>query len=357
MRDNQHEPHDADFERALASGLKGQSAPDSICPDAETLAAFWDQSLAADEQRFWEAHCATCLRCQAHLAALAHTSVVEEDLTEAGRAPRFWWLTDWRWLVPIASAAAVLLAVWVIDPAPLIEPQVSTVRDDSVSNAATGSVEETAERRQPVALERQDVSPAERENFAPETEQALLQDQDEVSALDQVTAAEPAESDAPRDDSRNRLSAPSAMAELAERRLAPQSIDARGATAPISAGRFEASSIIQITSGDGSRRWRVLPPGRLEHSVDGGLTWTMQLEDAGATMSAGFSPSPTVCWIVGGSGAILRTVDGGETWERITAPREVDLTGVEAVDGRSARIDAADGLSFRTEDGGLTWER
>ena len=177
MRDNQHEPHDADFERALASGLKGQSAPDSICPDAETLAAFWDQSLAADEQRFWEAHCATCLRCQAHLAALAHTSVVEEDLTEAGRAPRFWWLTDWRWLVPIASAAAVLLAVWVIDPAPLIEPQVSTVRDDSVSNAATGSVEETAERRQPVALERQDVSPAERENFAPETEQALLQDQ------------------------------------------------------------------------------------------------------------------------------------------------------------------------------------
>ena len=115
--------------------------------------------------------------------------MVEEDLTEAGRAPRFWWLTDWRWLVPIASAAAVLLAVWVIDPAPLIEPQVSTVRDDSVSNAATGSVEETAERRQPVALERQDVSPAERENFAPETEQALLQDQDEVSALDQVTAA------------------------------------------------------------------------------------------------------------------------------------------------------------------------
>jgi photosystem II stability/assembly factor-like uncharacterized protein len=67
--------------------------------------------------------------------------------------------------------------------------------------------------------------------------------------------------------------------------------------------------------------------------------------------------SPTVYWIVGGSGATLRTVDGGETWERITAPREVDLTGVEAVDGHSARIDAADGLSFRTEDGGLTWER
>ena len=343
MRDNQHEPHDADFERALASGLKGQTAPDSACPDAETLAAFCDRSLASDERQFWEAHCAACLRCQAHLAALAQTSAVEEDLTEEHRPRRLGWLTDWRWLVPMASAAAVLLAVWVIDPTPLTEPQVSTVRDDGASNAATGSVEETAERRQPLSLDRLDVSPAERENFAPGTEQ--------------VTAAGPAESDAPRDDSRNRLSAPSATAALAERRLSAQSVDARGATAPITEERLEASNIIEIPAGDGVRRWRILPPGRLEHSVDGGTTWTVQLEDAGAPIRAGVSPSSTICWVVGGSGTILRTVDGGQTWERVTAPRPVDLTGVEAVDGRSATIDAADGLSFRTEDGGLTWER
>jgi len=83
----------------------------------------------------------------------------------------------------------------------------------------------------------------------------------------------------------------------------------------------------------------------------------VQLEDAGAPISAWVSPPSTVRRIVGGSGTILRTVDGGETWERVTAKRPVDLTGVEAVDGRSARIDVVDGISFRTEDGGLPWER
>ena len=353
VRDNQRERHNGDFERALASGLRGQPGPDSTCPDAETLAAFWDQSLAPDEHKFCEVHCATCLRCQAHFAALAHTSAVEEDLAEERRPPSFGWLTDWRWLAPMATAAAVLLAVWSIDPAPLTDLQVPAVDD---SDTAIESVQESAEGRQTAALERQDVSPAERENVAPEADQRLSQVQDEVTALDRAAPAEPADPIAPLEDSRNRSSAPSATAALAERRLAPQSADASEATAPISE-RIKASRLIQVASGDGPIRWRILPPGRVEHSVDGGTTWTVQLADTGAPMSAGFSPSSAVCWIVGGSGTILRTVDGGETWERVTAPRLVDLIGVEAVDGRSARIDAVDGVSFRTEDSGLTWER
>ena len=357
MRDNQHDPHDTNFERALASGLEGQPGPDSTCPDAETIAAFLDQSLAPDERQFWEAHCAGCLRCQAHLAALAHVSEVEDDLAEEPRSPRFGWLIDWRWLAPMATAAAVVLAVWVIDPAPLTEPPVLTVGDDNFSDTATGSVQESAEGRQTAAPERQDVSLAERENLAPEADQRLAQDQDEVSALDRTAPADPADADALRNDSRNRASAPPASTALAERRLAPPSVDARAATSAISADRLEASNMIQVASEDGSLRWRLVPPSRVEHSTDGGMTWTLQIADAGAPMSAGSSPSPSVCWIVGRGGAILRTVDGGETWERVTAPRQMDLTGVAAEDGRSARIDAVDGVSFRTEDGGVTWER
>ena len=89
MSDNQHELHDANFERALANGLKSQPTPETNCPDAETLAAFWDQSLAPDERRFWEAHCAAWRRCQAHLSALAQTSTVEEDLAEERTSTRF----------------------------------------------------------------------------------------------------------------------------------------------------------------------------------------------------------------------------------------------------------------------------
>lgn len=103
MPDNQHEPHDADFERALTNGLKRQPRPDTPCPDAEIHAALWDQSLGSDERQFCEAHCAACSRCQTHLTALAQTSAVEEDLAEKQPAPRFEWLVDWRWLAPMAG--------------------------------------------------------------------------------------------------------------------------------------------------------------------------------------------------------------------------------------------------------------
>ena len=353
MRNNQPDRHDGDFEQALASGLRGQRGSDSACPDAETLAAFWDQSLAADERTFCEVHCATCLRCQAHLAALARTSAVEQNLAEERRPTSFGWLTDWRWLAPMATAAAVLLAVWSIDPAPLPDLQRPAVGD---SDTAVEAIQESAEGRQTAALERQDVAPAERENLTPEADQRVPQVPDEVSVLDQAARAEPADPATPLEESRNRSSAPSATAALAERRLTPQSADASEATAPI-LERLEAGPMIQVASGDGPIRWRILPPGRVEHSVDGGTTWTEQLADASATLSAGFSPSSAVCWIVGANGTILRTSDGGETWERVTAPRQVDLIGIEAVDGRSATIDAVDGVSFRTEDSGLTWER
>ena len=226
--------------------------------------------------------------------------------------------------------------------------------DADVAADATQSVQESAELSRP-AQERQDVSRAARENVALEADGPPSPDA--ASLLDQVVPSEPPALETPRDEARNRASPPSTTGELAERRLVPQSLDARGATAPISAERFEASRGIEVASGDGSRRWRIMPPGRVEHSGDGGTTWTVQLADAGAPMSAGSSPSSSVCWIVGLGGTILRTVNGGETWERVTAPRPVDLTGVEALDGRAARIDAVDGVSFRTEDGGLTWER
>ena len=358
VSDNQHEPHDANFERALTRGLKGQPGPDSACPDAETLAAFSDQSLAPDERRFWEAHCAACMRCQARLAALAQTSAVEDDLAQEGPSTRFGWLTDWRWLAPMATAAVIMLAVWGIDPAPLSDPPMPTVGDADVA-ADAESVRQSAERSQPAAQERQDVSraerEAERENVAVETDGSPPTDA--ASLLDQVVPSEPPDLEAPRDEPRNRASPASTPVELAERRLLPESPDARGATGPLSTERFEASRTIPIASGDGSIRWRIVPPGRVEHSVDGGATWTVQLADTGAPMSAGVSPSSSVCWIVGQSGTILRTVDGGDTWEQVEAPRPVDLTGVDAVDGQAARVDAVDGVSFRTEDGGLTWER
>jgi len=149
--------------------------------------------------------------------------------------------------------------------------------------------------------------------------------------LDQVVAAEPADRDTPRDELKNRESSPAATVELSERRVAPQSADARGAAGAIS----EASGWIVVTSRGSSIRWRVLPPGRVERSAHGGTTWTLQLSDAGGgAISGGSAPSASDCWIVGQGGTILRTVDAGETWQRVTPPRPADLIGIEALDAR-----------------------
>ena len=201
MTDNQHEPHDAAFERALTSGLKRQPEPETDCPDAETLGAFWDQSLAPDERRLWEVHCAACSRCQARFAALAHTAAVEEELAEEQTSRRFGWLFDWRWLVPMTTAAIVLLAVWGIAPEPLTEPQMPMVGDADFA-ATTESVQESAESSQAAPLERPDATRAERESVAAEADGLLAQD--EASALDQVVPAEPSDLDTLRDAVRNR---------------------------------------------------------------------------------------------------------------------------------------------------------
>ena len=255
MPDNQHVPHDASFEKALADGLKSQPGPGTDCPDAETLAAFWDQSLAQDERQLWEAHCATCARCQAHLAALAHTETVEEDPAEP-ETSRFGWLIDWRWLAPMATAAVVLLAVWGIDPTPVTEQAAPTVADFDVGAAASDTVDRSAQSPQLERLERQDVAELERENrerTENQEDQENQEDleaevdtglsQDEASALDQVVPAEPGDRETFRDTPRNRALAPTA--EIAERRLT-QTVEANasGTTASIAA----ASAVSNVVS-------------------------------------------------------------------------------------------------------------
>lgn len=356
MPDNQHEPHDANFERALTSGLKDQPALGNSCPDAETLAAFCEQTLLPDEQRFWEAHCAACSRCQAHLAALAHTSpVFEEDLAERRASPRFAWLTDWRVLAPMATAAVVLLAVWGINPESPTDRQTPTVGDADLAADATEMARGDVQYSRPASQDRREPSRVERESVAPEADAPPARD--EAALLDQVASGEPTDAEARRVDPRSRASISEPPAELSERFFARPAQEVRSATASRSADLSEASGVVEVASGDGSIRWRLLPPSRVERSADGGATWALQLSDAGAMLTAGAAPSASVCWIVGRGGTILLTIDGGETWERVTAPRPVDLIGVEAVDTRSARIDAIDGVSFRTVDGGVTWER
>jgi putative zinc finger protein len=76
-----------DNENAMDGLLRRSLARDSAaagdCPDAELLAAYFDQALGADEAAGYELHFSTCPRCREQLAAMARAStgqMVQPDL-------------------------------------------------------------------------------------------------------------------------------------------------------------------------------------------------------------------------------------------------------------------------------------
>ncbi|MGB7217516.1 MAG: hypothetical protein WBD07_01800, partial [Vicinamibacterales bacterium] len=101
-------------------------------------------------------------------------------------------------------------------------------------------------------------------------------------------------------------------------------------------------------------RWRVGPRGLIQYSASGGAAWEQLSVDVAADLTAGASPSSTVCWVVGRAGTVLLTVDG-RRFDRRPFPANVDLTAVRATDARTAVVTTADGRAFSTSDGGSTW--
>src|SRR5262249_15099008 len=96
------------------------------------------------------------------------------------------------------------------------------------------------------------------------------------------------------------------------------------------------------------------PGSSVQYSSDNGATWNVQETASTTEMSAGASPAPGVCWIVGKSGTVIRTVDGGRQWQRLPFPETVDLTALSASVPLSAVVTAADGRGCPTADGAQT---
>jgi len=118
--------------------------------------------------------------------------------------------------------------------------------------------------------------------------------------------------------------------------------------------RAAAAPVIQIVSPNPSNRWRLLPGGAVQHSTDGGSTWETQPTGADVTLTAGASPAPVVCWLVGPRGRVVVSRDGA-TWKLVPLAEPIDLVSIRATDDKSASVTAADGRTFATTDGGVTW--
>jgi len=334
------------------------SMNDDTCIDANTLAAWADEALDPRERARVEAHAAGCERCQATLAALVRT------LPPVEAASR-WRMPALGWLVPL-TAAATALAIWVAVPArePLQRSQTAEPAEvvaapaPGVSARSAPTPESAADRQQPK-------EPVEARS--PRDDVRERRESDAPLRTDTLQKASPGESaNALTPASPGASPAASAASGRAEASAAPSpspapSADAAGKPAASLATQRALSAFANVAetvvvSSNPATRFRLIPGGGVQRSADGGATWRTESTGATDTLTAGSSPSPSVCWLVGPNGTVVLTT-GGSTWRRVAFPERVDLQTIVAADAENATVRTADGRSFVTTDGGSTWSR
>jgi Photosynthesis system II assembly factor YCF48/Putative zinc-finger len=310
------------------------------CLDAETIAAWADDSLTAGERAAAEAHAADCARCQAVVAAMVRAEPPAEP------APAWWRRgSTLGWLVPLTAAAAAL--IWVVSPGTIRRPQ-DAAPAQAIAEAPppSPSLEMTPQR----------------------TPQATIDNGNLVArsdkTVDALSAMKPParEQDAPvLKSAAAPPAAPAAVAPAPEPARPALSADRMAASGALReqafANSLRAEPMPEIVSSNPASRWRITPtPGLLQHSADGGSTWERQQTNVAAELTAGASPMPSVCWLVGRGGVVLLSTDA-RTWRRVSFPESADLTAVRATDASTATVTTADGRKFSTSDGGVTWDR
>lgn len=360
---------------------KSTPAPTAACIDAETLAAWADGGLRQTEAATVEMHLANCERCTAMLATFARTT------PETAAAESLWSRWHLRWLVPIATAATVA-ALWVLIPQPGSAPD-STLKSEvttQVAAAATPApppVEEpqrqeatdaTAPSFRTRALAKPEETPAGPEQRLAERERAADEVREEAKL--EVTDARPAPAAAPAapapaipararegdraDQDLGQQRDTSAFATTGRAGAAPREPPTTGfrevARQANSARLASAAAQFQVVSPDSMTRWRVIGAGQVQRSTSGGAQWVPATLPESATLTGGSSPSPSICWLVGRTGAIYVTTDGLR-FTKVPFPDRIDFVSIQALDGLRATVVTTDGRTMRTEDQGATWIR
>jgi hypothetical protein len=347
------------------------------CVDAETLAAWADGGLPKAEAAAVEVHLADCERCTAMLATFART------IPESPAAESLWKRWQLRWLVPVATAATVA-ALWVLVPRPGSAPQNATLesapatapRAPAASNSSQpGPPADTKEREATATRTLSEPTLARRAQAkAAPPDQPLASRQraaDEVREERQAAVAqERAAPAAPPAPAREADRADQRVADTQEAvTLAAPAAGRAAAAAPtnrsaVGDARRQANTEsfapvvaqVEVLSPDPMMRWRVVGAGQVERSTNGGAQWQRATLPESATLTGGSSPAPSICWLVGRTGAIYVTTDGLR-FTRVPFQDRTDFLSIQALDARRATVVTIDGRTMRTEDQGANWVR
>jgi hypothetical protein len=364
LREMLHERPDA--EPSGAVGTQGRA--DNNCLDAETVAGWFDDTLTARDRTVAQAHLADCARCQAVLAAMARTAPVP-------LGQPFWRPIYSRLLIPLGVAATGVLILVSL-------PQTPEPRQESLNARAEikpeGIVpEEVAPRPSGRAVRGAPVVPAQvlgdRATSAKSAERRELPPEGAAQANNANAPAVPVAAAAPGAAVPPSVAAPAPVEETTQQ-AAPAAlaetvtVTGSAAAAPPpqrpaptveqmrTALRSAAASGLEVVSSDASTRWRLAAAGVVQRSTDGGVTWESRSTGIPFRPTAGASPSPSVCWLVGPGGIVLLTTDG-RSWRRIPFTEQVDLIAITATDDMTATVITADGRTFLTVNRGGSWER
>lgn len=116
------------------------------------------------------------------------------------------------------------------------------------------------------------------------------------------------------------------------------------------------SELLNFTFADNLEGWSIDDRG-IVHTVDGGITWSLQRPDDDTNLRLLFFLNNREGWVMGAD-ALLHTADGGKTWTRVNDedlpfnPEGVLFT--DRLHGWAAE-GFGDANLFRTSDGGKTW--
>lgn len=355
------------------------------CLDPETAAAMADGGLSPSEQAVVAEHALTCARCRELIAAIIRT-------TPEPPVRRAWWqMPSLRWLAP-AVATGLAVGVWVAvgDRQPNVTPV--AVPASAPAQSSTATLEKREIPSAPVLQERDEKADAEPARKAPSelkdnaatrggAKEKVRERSKSARTVDQLAAAKPREEALDK-----KAVAPAPVPQLAAAQPAaaspapaapptpsvvagagrggvaggqvrpdsPRQTEAFGARAAFSdAAETAAVPIPDVTSPDARSRWRIRGAS-VQRSTDNGDTWTAQDTGTSVRLTAGSSPNPDICWIVGAQGTVLVSVDG-RSWQHLKSPDPALLVSVRATSADAATVTTSDGRTFATTDRGQTW--